>query len=251
MLDVQQALGAAARPAARTTSAARRVLVVGAGGTLGAAVLEQLLATQRFEHVGALAEQPIQPAMRSFVPVAERDVEAFGADSAVVVFDRTRLASGREAAFAAPAPGQLPALAARLHAGGVRHLVVAVPHSPSLLPMALQQGLASLDEAAVAALGFAHLSFMRMAQSAVAEPAPDAPRRLARWMLSQLRWMIPQREQPVRVDTVARVAAALAVHASAAPGTRVLPAALLWQAAQRRDAAAVVLPWLAGQGSHG
>ena len=114
--------------------------------------------------------------------------------------------------------------------------------------MALQQGLASLDEAAVAALGFEHLVFMRMAQSSGGDGAAlDAPHRLARWMLSQVRWMIPQREQPVRAETVAAVAAALVRQLpAAAAGTRVLPAALLWQAAQQRDAEAVVAAWLAG-----
>ena len=80
-------------------------------------------------------------------------------------------------------------------------------------------------------------------------PRAPAPQRLAHWMLSQLRWMIPQREQPVRTDTVAAVAAATAAAlADAPPGTRVMPAALLWQAAQaaagRGDAGAVVRGWL-------
>lgn len=247
MLDVQQALGAAARPTLREATAPRRALVVGASGALGAAVLEQLLGTQRFEQVGALVDQPIQPALRGFVPVRDSEIDGFGADSAVVVFDRLRAAFGREAAFVAPQPADLTALAARLHAAGVRCLVVAVPHAPSLLPMALQQGLASLDEAAVAALGFTHLSFMRMAQAGSGDGALAAPQRLARWMLSQLHWMIPQREQPVRAETVARVAAALAVAAPGAPGTHVLPAAVLWQAAQQRDASAAVAQWLADQ----
>jgi hypothetical protein len=137
------------------------------------------------------------------------------------------------------------ALARRLHDNGARHLIVVVPHTPSLLPMALQHGLASLDEAAVAALGFEQLVFMRMAQSERAVEGLDAPRRLARWMLSQLHWMIPQREQPVRVGTVAKVAAALAVQLPDAPhGTRVVPAALLWQAAQSGNAQAITQAWL-------
>jgi hypothetical protein len=98
----------------------------------------------------------------------------------------------------------------------------------------------------VAALGFEQLVFMRMAQDAQDAAGLHAPRRLARWMLSQLRWMVPQREQPVRAETVARVAAALAVQLHDAPhATRVVPAALLWQAAQSSDAAAVVAAWLA------
>jgi hypothetical protein len=252
MVDVQQALGAAARPAARRLEAPRRALVVGAGGALGAAVLEQLLGTQGFERVGALVDQPVRPGLRAFEPVRGAALAAFAADTALIVFDRARAAFGREAAFVRPEPAALPALAQRLLTAGARRLIVVVPHRPALLPMALQLGLASLDEAAVAALGFAHLVFMRMAQPGDANAAGlDAPQRLARWMLSQLHWMVPQREQPVRALTVARVAAALALQLPAlAHGTRVLPAALLWQAAQQRDAAPTVAHWL-GLGAHG
>jgi hypothetical protein len=252
MLDTNQALAAlsgVARKPPRLQAAPRRALVVGAGGMLGAAVLEQALATRRFERVGALVDAPMQPAVHGFVAVHADEVMAFAADTALVVFDRQRSANGREAAFVRPEPAGLLALAQRLLAAGVRRLVVVVPHTPSLLPMALQQGLADMDEAAVAALGFEQLVFMRMAQDARDAPDVDAPQRLARWMLSQLRWMIPQREQPVRAETVARVAAALAVQLhdtqqEAPHATRVVPAVLLWQAAQSRDAAAVVAEWL-------
>ena len=247
MVDVHHALGALSRKPPRAVAAPRRALVVGAAGALGAAVLEQLLATRRFDRVGALVGQAIQPAVHGFAPVHDDEIAVFAADTALVVFDRQRSANGREAAFVRPDPQALPALAQQLHGAGVRHLIVVVPHTPSLLPMALQQGLASLDEAAVAALGFEQLVFMRMAQSERALQGLDAPRRLARWMLSQLHWMIPQREQPVRAETVARVAAALALQLPQAPQrTRVVPAALLSQAAQQQqDASALVAQWLA------
>jgi hypothetical protein len=248
MLDVNQALATAYRKPPRAVAAARRALVVGASGGLGAAVLEQLLATQRFERVGALVAQAMQPALHGFAPVHNGEIASFAADTALVVFDRQRSANGREAAFVKPDPQALPALAQRLHGSGARRLVVVVPHTPSLLPMALQHGLASLDEAAVAALGFEQLVFMRMAQNDRAAEGLDAPRRLARWMLSQLHWMIPQREQPVRADTVAKVAAALAVQLLDAPhGTRVVPSVLLWHAAQQRDVTETVQAWLDGQ----
>jgi hypothetical protein len=246
-LDPHTALAALARKPPRARVAPRRALVVGAGGALGSAVLEQVLVTRAFERVGALVEQPVQAAVHGFATIDDAALAAFAADTALVVFDRQRAANGREAAFVRPEPPALVALARKLHDAGVRRLVVVVPHAPSLLPMALQQGLASLDEAAVAALGFEQLVFMRMAQDAPAASALDAPRRLARWMLSQLRWMIPQREQPVRAQTVARVAAALAVQLAQAPPlrTRVVPAALLWQAAQQPDAGELVAQWLA------
>jgi hypothetical protein len=227
-----------------------RVLVAGAGGALGAAVMQALLASPGIERVGALASRPMGAALHSFAAVTDDDasIGRFEARTAVVVFDRARHAQGREDAFVRPEPAGLPALAARLLTAGAKTLLVVVPHAPSLLPLALQQGLASLDEAAVAALGFDHLVFMRMAQAAGEDrSALEAPRRLARWMLSQLRWMIPQREQPVRAETVAAVTAALVRQLTrAAAGTRVLPTSVLWQAAQRRDADAVVAQWLAG-----
>ena len=103
----------------------------------------------------------------------------------------------------------------------------------------------------MAALGFEQLVFMRMAQSTGAGPAaettPGAPARLAAWMLSQLHWMAPQREQPVQPATVAKVAAALAVQLpQATAATRVLPAQWLWHAAQQRDVRDTVQAWLAG-----
>jgi hypothetical protein len=251
MLDVNQALAGAGRAAARTSATRRRALVVGAGGALGSAVLEKLLATHCFERVGALVSRPIGSALRGFVAVDDAALPAFSADTALVVFDRERHAFGREAAFVRTPPHVLPALASRLHAAGVRALIVVVPHAPALLPAALQRGLASLDEAAVAALGFEQLVFMRMPQAGVAADGLTAPRRLARWMLSQLRWMIPQREQPVRAQTVAQVVAALAVQVpQGQAGTRVVPSELLWQAAQQHDAAATVAQWLARK-AHG
>ncbi|MFG5410141.1 hypothetical protein ABXN37_21080 [Piscinibacter sakaiensis] len=115
------------------------------------------------------------------------------------------------------------------------------------LPQALRHGLASLDEQAVAALGFERLVFMRPAQAGAAERAARAPERLAQWLLSQLRVMVPQREQPVRAAKVAAFAAELAHGlANAPPGTRVVPAEQVWEAAQAPDTAAAARAWLAG-----
>jgi hypothetical protein len=166
----------------------------------------------------------------------------------MIVFDRGRRANGRDDAFLAPAPADLLPLARRLRGCGVRTLVVAVPHAPALLPAALQRGLASLDEGAVAALGFDHLVFMRVAQGPDRSGAAvHALQRLARWLLGQLRWMVPQREQPLRAPEVGRIAALLLVALRTAPAaTRILPSEVAWAAA-RSDAAAVLAAWLAGR----
>ena len=248
MTDPAQALAAAARPAGPAVARLPRVLVLGGGGALGARVVERLLAGRRFQAVGVWTVQPLQAALRGLVPLADAAWAGFQPDTAVIVFDRARHANGREAAFGRPQPQALPALAARLRALGVAALVVVVPHAPGLLPQALKAGLASLDEAAVAALGFTHLVFMRSAQAGLAtDLAASAPARLARWLLGQLHWMVPQGDQPVRTDTVARVAARLALALPQAPaGTRVLPPELLWAAAQTPASDSVVDAWLAG-----
>ena len=252
MTDPALALAAAARPAtpvAPGVNGSPRVLVLGGGGLLGARVVERLLAGRRFEAVGVWTVQPLQAAMRGLVPLADSSFARFAAHTAVVVFDRARHANGREAAFGRPQPDALAALAQQLRAQGVAALVVVVPHAPGQLPQALKSGLASLDEAAVAALGFAHLVFMRSAQAGPGGAAAvGLPARLAHWLLGQLHWMVPQGDQPVRTDTVARVAAHLALALPrAAPGTRVLPPELLWAAAQTPDSDAVVDDWLAGR----
>ena len=250
--DVTSALAGAAHAASVAQAPPRRAIVAGAGGALGAAVTEQLLGAAGFAQVAALVTQPVAAALRGFVALDHADDaawSAFGADTAVVVFDHERGRHGREAALWWPEPGHVAMLARRLHAAGVRVLVVVVPHEAGLLPQALQHGLATLDEAAVAALGFECLVFMRMARSAGGAGALlSAPQRLARWMLSQVHWMVPQREQPVRVQTVARVAAALAWQLTGAtPGTRVWPSERFGEAAQSSDASAVVARWLAGE----
>ncbi len=253
MTDPAQALAAAARPSAAAAGAllqlSPRVLVLGGGGALGSRVVERLLAGRRFQAVGVWTVQPLRVALRGLAPLADVDWAGFRPDTAVIVFDRARHANGREAALGQPQPAQLLALAAQLRGLGVTALVVVVPHAPGLLPQALKAGLATLDEAAVAALGFVHLVFMRAAQAGMAADAPgSAPARLARWMLGQLHWMVPQGDQPVRNDTVARVAVRLAlVLPQAAPGTRVLPPDVLWAAAQTPASDAVVDDWLAGR----
>ena len=249
MVNPAQAVAAAARPASTAAGRLPRVLVLGGGGVLGTRVVERLLVGHRFQAVGVWTVLPLQAGLRGLVPLAETAWSGFQPDTAVIVFDRARHANGREEAFGRPQPAQLPVLAAQLRMLGVTGLVVVVPHAPGLLPQALKAGLASLDEGAVAALGFAHLVFMRSAQASVGGDAPAAaPARLARWLLGQLHWMVPQGDQPVRSDTVARVAAKLALDLpQATPGTRVLPPELLWAAAQTPTSEAVVDDWLAGR----
>ena len=242
---LQQALrGSQAVPPLPRLQAA---LLIGAGGTLGSALLAEALVGGRFQRVTALTGGPLTSAVRGFATLDAQALQLgpLDFDVAFLVFERGRQSNGRDDAFFQPEPDRLVLLARALHAGGVRRLLVVVPHSPALLPHALKAGLASLDEGAVAALGFEHLLFLRAAQLAPAAVGGSRAQRLARWWLSQLQWMIPQREQPVRAAKLAELAVQLAQLLPRAPqGTRVLPPELHWQAAQR-DAQAVLAPWLA------
>ena len=230
-------------------------LVVGGAGTLGAAVLERLLAGRHFSHVRVLVTQGFHAAMHGLEPlvVAPADIDTppsapLAAETALVVFDRTRRANGREDAFVKPQPEALPTLARWLFAGGVRRLVVVLPHSMASLPQALKAGLASLNEHAVATLGFEHLVFVRPAQTPNDAPAASGLQRLADGVIAQLRFMVPQAEQPVRVQKVAAFVTELVARLPASsPGTRVAPPELVWLAAQARTPGEVVQAWLDGR----
>jgi hypothetical protein len=222
----------------RATAVRTSVVVVGAGGTLGSAVLAEALVAGRFQRVMALVAAPLTSTLPGLLPLplaelARLSGPTLGADTALLIFERARHSNGRDDAFVMPDPAELPALSRLLHGVGVRRLLVVVPHSPALLPHALRHGLASLDEGAVAALGFEHLVFVRSAQAGVRDLAGSRVQRFADWWLSQLAWMVPTREQPVRAVKLAALVVQIAQRLpQSRPGTRIAPQELLWQAAQ-------------------
>lgn len=230
-------------------------LVLGGGGALGSAVLEKLLASRGFAHVQVVVTPGFRVAMQGLealtVPLpGATSMPDMPLDSslALVIFDRERRANGREDAFVRPWPEDLPALARWLFAGGVRQLVVVLPHSMTSLPQALKAGLASLDEHAVAALGFEHVVFVRSAQASAEKRAERFLQRVADGVIAQLRFMVPQAEQPVRVNKVAAFVTELASRLTrSVPGTRVAPPELVWMAAQTREPGALVQAWLDGR----
>jgi hypothetical protein len=245
--SLTQALQGALQAPARPVLPLQRVLVVGAGGTLGASLLAEALVAGRFQQVMAVVAAPLTTAMRGLetVPAAAllSGTVPLRADLAFIVYERARHSNGRDDAFHQPAPASLLATARALHTCGVRRLLVVVPHAPALLPQALRHGFASLAEGEVAALGFEHLLFLRTAQAAPPW-AGSRLQRLAGWWLSQLAWMVPTQQQPVRAPVLAALAVQLARHLPGTPPrTRVVPPELLWQAAQG-DAGTVLAEWL-------
>ena len=233
------------------TPAKPPVLVAGARGALGSAVVERLLGCGVFGEVRVLVTQPFASTARGLraLPLEALADSQTGrpATLALAVFDRPRRAHGREDAFYAPAPQELGGLAATWQAAGVRDLVIVMPHASGSMPAALAAGLASLDEQTVAAIGFERVAILRPATPPRAS-ASRGLQRVADAVLAQLRIMVPQTLQPVRARHVARVAVEVARRLSAhAAGTRVLAPERVWQAAQAPDAGPLIEDWLAGR----
>ncbi|GAB3775371.1 hypothetical protein GCM10028796_51060 [Ramlibacter monticola] len=223
-----------------------RLLIAGATGALGNEVLRRLAGSSAYALTQVLAREPVTEGMRNvqtlLVPSATpADWPRAQADTAVVLFDPPRLFYDRERALWTPAPAQLPELARWLRASGVRTLAVVLPHAPGRLPEALKSGLASLDEHAVASLGFERVLILRSAQKRAAAAQQHPLQRLARWMLGVFKYMVPSAEQPVRAVKVAELLA-LALR-RAPPGIHVAAPELVWQAAQG-DLEAVARRWL-------
>lgn len=242
--DPLQVLQAAAR---RTPVAGKpRLLIAGATGVLGNEVLRRLVGSSAYGATSVLAREPITEGLRgvqaTVVPSEEpQEWPLTPADVGVVLFDPPRLFYDRERALWTPGPPQLVALAQWMRRSGVRTLAVVLPHAPGRLPEALKRGLASLDEQAVASLGFERLLVLRSARKPVAPVTGPAPARLAHWMLSIFRYMVPSSEQPVRAVKVAEM---LALALRRAPrGIHVAAPELVWQASQG-DMDDVVRRWL-------
>ena len=223
-----------------------QVLIAGATGVLGHEVLRRLAGSAGRRAVRVLAREPMRAGLRAVeVVLVPGDSPAewppAAASTAVVLFDPPRLYYDRERALWTPRPEQLPALAAWLHASGVRTLAIVLPHAQGRLPEALKRGLASLDEQAVAALGFERLIVLRSPQKPGEPGRLSVPQRVARFMLSAFKYMIPSSEQPVRA---ARMAQLLAVALELAPpGIHIAAPELVWRAAQG-DLRSVARDWL-------
>lgn len=249
---LHQALRASAPSATRARAdTASSTLLLGAAGPLGAAVLEELIAHRRSGRVHVATTDALRVALRG---VHELRLDgspvtwpAVPAERAVLVFDHARYSHGREDAFWLPDPQALMPVGRWLRDGGVHTLLVVMPHAPSSLPEALKQGLANLDEQALAMLGFEHLLIVRSAQRPAAVGGGGARlQRLAHWMLSQLQMMVPARERPVRPARVAALVRELLLQLPDAPaGTRVMRPETVWASAQADDVDHFVRAWLA------
>jgi hypothetical protein len=212
------------------------LVIAGATGALGNAVMQRLVGTHRFAHTKVLAREPIGQGMR-MVSLLQIDGEvtswvkpAQRSEVAVVMFEPPRLFYERERALWTPSPEQLPVLAAWLKSSGVQTLAIVLPHAQGSLPESLKRGLASLDEQALASIGFERLIIVRSAQKPASLRKKHPLDRLAQWMLGIFQFMVPTREQPVRPTKLAQMVDALLQ--AAPPGITVLAQEEVWTLAQ-------------------
>jgi hypothetical protein len=250
-VDPLQALQAANRAVLPVASSAfGTLLIAGATGALGAELLRRLAGSHRHAHTRVLAKEPIRDGLRGVEtylspapPIAQWPLTS--AHTAIIAFDPPRLYHDRERALWVPEPSDLPELARWLRACGVQTLAIVLPHDQGRLPEALKRGLASLDEQAVVACGFERVILVRSARKPVNAKIANPFERLAAWMLSVVRFMVPSSEQPVRAVKVAElVDVALRI---APPGVHVAAPELVWESAQG-DMPAVAARWLGVSG---
>ncbi|QNK74985.1 hypothetical protein H7F36_07165 [Variovorax sp. PAMC28562] len=258
-VDPLQVLRAAQRPMPTVLSAAPlgTLLIAGATGALGNELVRRLAGSHRYAHTRVLAREPMRDGLRGvetvLVPTTTGALESsskalpiaewprVSADTAIVAFDPPRLYHDRERALWLPDPAQLPDLARWLRAGGVTTLVIVQPHTQGGMPEALKRGLASLDEQAVVALGFDRVILLRSAQKPTALKHANTGEKLAAWMLSITRLMVPSSEQPVRASKVAELVDVALVLAP--PGVHIAAPELVWRASQG-DLRGVARSWL-------
>jgi len=248
-LDPLQALQAANRAVSPPNAAnTGTLLIAGATGALGQELLRRLAGRHRFAHARVLSREPIRDGLRGVetylcpdLPITQWPPTS--ADTAVIAFDPPRLYHDRERALWVPQPTDLPALAQWLRACGVQTLAIVQPHDQGKLPEALKRGLASLDEQAVVANGFDRVVLVRSARKPLNAKFANPAERLAAWMLSVVRFMVPSSEQPVRASKVAElVDIALRI---APPGVHVAAPEMVWEASQGLQMQAVAQRWLA------
>jgi hypothetical protein len=233
-VSASQALEAFNR-GAPVTNSQPDLLIAGATGMLGNAVLRRLVGVHRYAHTQVLAREPIQQGMQSLsLHLVAGEIAQWSAQArcevAVVMFEPPRMFYERERALWTPLPDQLGALAAWLRACGASTLVVVLPHAQGSLPEALKSGLANLDEQALGALGFDRLLILRSAEKPAALRRKHPLDALAHWMLGIFKFMVPAQEQPVRPTKIAEIVDALLQTAPL--GITVLASEEIWRLSQ-------------------
>jgi hypothetical protein len=254
-LEPSDVLQAANRPLASPSVRGPHVLLAGATGALGEAMVTRLASSSSVRLLSVLVREPMAMSLQRV-----KDLRVTGdepahwppalADEGWILMDPPRLFHGREKAMLAVQPAEFRSIAAWMRRSGVRRLVVVLPHQQGRLPEAIKRGLATDDEHAVAAMGFDTVLLLRSAQpGARSATAGGFLARLAAGMLGVLHYLVPNNQKPVRADGVARVASCALELAP--PGIHVAAPELVWAAAAAPDPLPLLGRWLQRLGEPG
>lgn len=220
----------AAGPAAAGPAAVARptLLVAGATGLVGQAVLHLAALDPHWGRVVALVRRSLTPAERERAAVRVVDfarldayAAALTADVVICALGTTRRQAGSAAAFRRVDFDAVVALAGAARAQGAWHFLLvssmgANARSPLLYPRVKGE-----VEAAVQALGYPCLTIARPSLLLGAR----REFRLGETLAKRLAWAAPRRLRPIHADTVAR--ALLRAARTGAPGTAVLESPVL------------------------
>jgi hypothetical protein len=226
------------------------LLIAGAGGVLGREVSRRLIGSMAFEHTVVLTHSPFHATMRgvqghSVVNNDLKQTPTLDAQVGIMMFEPGNSFYDRENSIWTPDPSQVPALAHWMADCGVRTLVMVLPHQPNRLPLALQHGLASLEEHAIASLAFNTLVILRVADSRPAvAPEGSYGERLAGWLLRNLKYMIPSREMPLRASQLAKVVGQIVQQARQVESGTFVAGQELLSRAVHGNADAIIKAWL-------
>jgi uncharacterized protein YbjT (DUF2867 family) len=212
------------------------VLLAGASGLIGRALLGALLAPTRSERVLVLARRPLasDQARDPRVSVRVGDMAALAARASGVrdvflALGTTIKVAGSEAAFRAVDFNLVVAIARAARSAGARRLAVVSALGADARSRVFYNRVKGEMEQALATLGYETLVVARPSlllgdRAALGQPTRRGEVLAARLLGPVLGW-VPASVRPIAADVVAR--AMLAALEEARPGTRVLPSAEL------------------------
>jgi uncharacterized protein YbjT (DUF2867 family) len=206
--------------------AGRRVLLAGATGLVGGAILRGLLADDTVASVHVLARRPLQTAH----PKLQAQVVDFAALPALPPLDEAYLAlgttirvAGSQAAFRAVDVDANLAVAGAARTAGARRLGLVSAMGADPRSRVFYNRVKGELEEALQALGFDGLVIARpsllLGDRAVLGQPPRAGEHAGALLAGVLRPLIPARYRPIRAEDVAR---ALLFHVPRVEGVRVL-----------------------------
>jgi uncharacterized protein YbjT (DUF2867 family) len=212
------------------------VLLAGASGLIGRALLDVLLAPGRNDRVAVLARRPL-PGDRARDPrlsvrvgnVATLAGRASGVRDAYIALGTTIKVAGSEAAFRAVDFDLVVAVARAARSAGARRLAVVSALGADARSRMFYNRVKGEAEDALATLGYETLVVARPSlllgdREALGQPTRSGEVLAARLLGAMASW-VPAAIRPVEAEVVAR--AMVAALEQATPGTRVLSSAEL------------------------